>query len=169
MLCLAGRGPLDEAASAMLAQLLQKHGLGARVLPFDAASRAHIGLVDFRGTAMVCISYLEISGSPANLRYLVRRLRNRLPDAPILVGLWPDEDEILHDDRQRAIIGANHYTSTLHEAVEACLAEARKASAATAARAPGRGGLGIGDHPEAESVKIRSPWFGRTRLSAPRW
>jgi hypothetical protein len=33
VLCLAGKGPLDEAASAMLAQLLSKHGLGARIVP----------------------------------------------------------------------------------------------------------------------------------------
>ena len=31
VLCLAGRGPLDEVASSILAQLLGKHGLGARV------------------------------------------------------------------------------------------------------------------------------------------
>ena len=33
VLCIAGRGPLDEAAATMLAQLLGKHGLGAKVLP----------------------------------------------------------------------------------------------------------------------------------------
>ena len=43
VMCLAGRGPLDEAASLMLAQLLQKHGLGATVLPHaTAGSRAAI-------------------------------------------------------------------------------------------------------------------------------
>ncbi len=39
---------------------------------------------------MACISYLDISGSPAHLRYLMQRLRQRLPTGtPILVGLWP--------------------------------------------------------------------------------
>src|SRR6202012_8401 len=32
VLCIAGRGPLDEAAASMLAQLLHKNGLRARVL-----------------------------------------------------------------------------------------------------------------------------------------
>ena len=34
VLCLAGKGPLDEAASSMLAQLLGKHALGARITPY---------------------------------------------------------------------------------------------------------------------------------------
>ena len=39
VLCIAGRGPLDEAAASMLSQLLHKSGLTARVLPHEAASR----------------------------------------------------------------------------------------------------------------------------------
>jgi hypothetical protein len=60
-------------------------------------------------------------GSPSHLRYLVRRLRRWLPEVPILVGFWPDEAQILKDDRVRAAIGADYYTSSLHDAVEACL------------------------------------------------
>ncbi|HEY8567178.1 MAG TPA: AI-2E family transporter [Beijerinckiaceae bacterium] len=128
ILCIAGRGPLDEAASGMLAQLLQKHGLGSRVLPHDAVSRAHIGGLDDEGVAMVCISYLEISGSPAHLRYLIRRLKQRLPGAPILVGLWPAEDAVLSDPSLRQFIGADYYVSSLREGLQACLEAAQKAS-----------------------------------------
>ena len=74
-MCLAGRGPLDEAASAMLAQLLQQARAGRPGLPHEAASRAGIERVDVAGVAMVCVSYLDIAGSPAHLRYLLRRLR----------------------------------------------------------------------------------------------
>jgi AI-2E family transporter len=38
VLCVAGRGSLDEASAAILAQLLQKHGIGARVVPSPAVS-----------------------------------------------------------------------------------------------------------------------------------
>ena len=125
VLCLAGRGPLDEAASTILAQLLRKHGLGARVVDFESASRGRIGALEAEGTAMICVSYLEISGSPSHLRYLMQRLKARLPGRPILVGLWPAEDAVLKEDRVRAVIGADHYTSSLKAAVDACLAEAR--------------------------------------------
>jgi hypothetical protein len=125
VLCIAGRGPLDEAASSMLAQLLNKNGIEARVLRHDAISRPNIGSLDVQGVEMVCLSYLELAGTPSHLRYLLRRLRQRLPQARLLVGLWPAEQAILMDDRLRAAVGADVYTSSLREAVEACLDAAR--------------------------------------------
>ena len=125
VLCIAGRGPLDEAAAAILAQLIGKHGLGARLVPHDAVSRAGIETLDLDGVAMVCIAYLEVKGSPSHLRYLLQRLRERLPSAKLLVGLWPVGEAVLGDEAIRREIGADLYVSTLREAVEACVAEAR--------------------------------------------
>ena len=142
VVCLAGRGPLDEAASALLAQLLRKHGLGAQVVRYEAASRGQIAGLDVEGVAMVCVSYLEISGSPSHLRYLMQRLKSRLPGRPILVGLWPAEDTVLKEERVRAVIGADHYTSSLKAAVDACLQEARL-------RADPQGGGRVGERVEA--------------------
>jgi predicted PurR-regulated permease PerM len=120
ILCIAGRGPLDEAASEMLAQLLIKHGLGTRVIPHSAVSRREIFNLDMSGVQMVCISYLEISGTPAHLRYLLRRLKQKAK-APTLVGLWPAEDAILKSETMRATLGANYYVSSLRDAVVQCL------------------------------------------------
>ena len=89
---------------------------------------------------MVCLSYLELMGSLSHLRYLVRRLRRRLPEVPILVGFWPDEAEVLKDDRVRAAIGADYYTSSLHDAVEACLEAAYNSDAMS--RTTSRGAVG---------------------------
>ena len=144
VLCLAGRGPLDEAASAMLAQLLRRHGLGARVLPHEAASRAGIERVDPAGVAMVCVSYLDIAGSPAHLRYLLQRLRRRLPGAPLLVGLWPAEEAALTDRTLQGQIGADHYVTSLREAVEACLEEVGRTAEDRAEVSPETGGAGRG-------------------------
>ena len=122
MLCIAGRGPLDEVAAEMLAQLLRRAGLGAETLPNSAVSREEVARLDGTGVTMVCISYFEASGSPAHLRYLLRRLRQRLaPDTPILVGLWPAHEAALSDPRVQASIGADRYAGSLHEAVGACL------------------------------------------------
>jgi hypothetical protein len=128
VMCIAGRGPLDEAAAAMLAQLLAKHQLGARVVPHEAVSRSNIIGLDVTGVAMVCISYLEISGSPAHLRYLIKRLRQKLPGAPILVGLWPQDEAVLGDEAMRKVIGADYYVSSLRQAVESCCKAAYAAS-----------------------------------------
>ncbi|MGH7118408.1 MAG: AI-2E family transporter [Acetobacteraceae bacterium] len=121
ILCVSGRGPLDMAASEMLAQLLDKHGLGACVVDHEAVSRTAIRHLDVSGVAMVCISYLELTGSPSHLRYLMRRLRLYLPTQKLLIGLWSSGEVVLHDERQRAAVGADYYTSSLREAVEACL------------------------------------------------
>jgi predicted PurR-regulated permease PerM len=121
VLCLAGKGPLDEATSSILAQLLAKHGLGSRVSPYQAASREGVADLNVQGVAMICISYLEISGNPAALHYLMRRLRQRKPGVPILVGLWPSEDAAFKDKRIQAVIGADYYTTSLRETIETCI------------------------------------------------
>ena len=127
VLCVAGRGPLDEASSTMLAQLLRRHGLGASVVPHAAAARDRIRELDLSGVAMVCISYLDITGSPAHLRYLLQRLHQRRPDIRILVGLWPVGETVLTDAALGREIGADVYVSSLREAVEACLKSVREA------------------------------------------
>jgi hypothetical protein len=121
VLCVAGRGPLDRPASEMLAQLLRKHQLGAKVIPHEAVSRVNIAALDISDVAMICISYLEITGAPAHLRYLVQRLRQRVPGKPMLIGLWPANDAILIDDSLRARVGADYYVCTLRDAVRTCL------------------------------------------------
>jgi hypothetical protein len=80
----------------------------------------------------VCVSYLAIAGTPSHLRYLMRRLRQRLPQALILVGVWPADDAVLTDKQLRAAIGADFYTSSLREAVNICV------EAATQVRADNR-------------------------------
>jgi hypothetical protein len=70
LLCVAGRGPLDEAAAMMLAQLLEKHGLGARVEGAEAIASSNILRLDTSGLALVCLSYFDAS-SPAHMRYTI--------------------------------------------------------------------------------------------------
>ena len=111
----------------MLAQLLAKHGLRARVVGQEAVARGAVASLDVTGVAMVCVSYLEASGNPSTLRYLMRRLRARAPRAAILVGLWQADGATLADERLRAAIGADHYVTTLRDAVNACVVSAEAA------------------------------------------
>ena len=128
VLCIAGRGPLDEAAAGMLAQLLGKHGFGTRLVGYAEVSREAIGGLDAAGVVMACVSYLDIAGSPAHLRYLIRRLHDRLPKgAPVMVGLWPSEDRTLSDAQVQHQIGANYFVSSLEDAVNACVTAAAAA------------------------------------------
>jgi predicted PurR-regulated permease PerM len=128
VLCIAGRGALDELAARMLAQLLGKHGLKARTVPHEAVSRVHIAELDVDGVAMMCVSYISIGGGTARLRYLLRRLRERQPAARLLLGLWPALDTDLVDGDLRRTLGADFYVTSLRDAVRICLAEAHQAS-----------------------------------------
>ncbi len=120
ILCVAGKGVLDDAVSAMLSQLLTKRGFGATTVRHEAVGRDAIASLPVEGTMMVCLSYLEIGGTPAHLRYLVRRLRARAPGAVILVGLWPDGEAALSDEEIQRTLGADLYAGTLSDAVARC-------------------------------------------------
>lgn len=125
VLCISGRGVLDEAAATMLVQLLAKHGIGARLISFRMASPAFIQTLDVGGVAVVCVIGVEFTGSPVHLRTLLRRLRARLPQTRILAGLWTSDDAVLRDHGARSQLGADMVVTGLREAEEACLAVAR--------------------------------------------
>jgi len=134
VLCIAGRGPVDEAVATMLQQLLAKHGIGGRIIPHGEVSRTTIARLDTREAMMACICCLELEGVPAHVRYLARRLRQRLPARPILVGMWPPDDRIMWDEATRSTVGADYCVASLRDAVEACLQAARRDAAGSASR-----------------------------------
>ena len=127
VLCVAGRGSLDEAAAAMLAQLLEKHGIGARVVPSDAVSVANLSRLDVTGVQMACLSYLE-PGSFTNARYLVRRLRRRLPQAKIVDGFWTLTAQEAEERDALAATRADCVVTSLRQAVEQVVNAARQAA-----------------------------------------
>ena len=128
-ICIAGRGSLDEAAAAMLAQLLQKRGLGARVVPSHAVSAANISRFDGADAQIICLSYLEPGGF-TSARYLVRRLRRKLPRAKILLGLWTLNQA--DSERRDALeeTGVDLVVTSLRQAVERVVAQASEAAGA---------------------------------------
>jgi methylmalonyl-CoA mutase cobalamin-binding subunit len=118
VICVAGHGAFDDAVTAMLAQLLGQRGIEARRIPNDAVSRETIAALNVEAVDVIAISYLEVTGSPAKLRYLVRRLRERAPAARIIVGLWPQGEAALSDAAIQRALGADRYVGSLADAVE---------------------------------------------------
>ncbi len=115
--CVAGHGPFDDAVTAMLTQLLGQQGVHAKRIPNTAVSRDAVQTLNLTGIDVIAISYLEVTGSPAQLRYLVRRLRARAPNARIVVGLWPQGEASLSDAAIQQVLGADRYVSSFAEAV----------------------------------------------------
>jgi hypothetical protein len=132
VMCVGGRRAFDEGVAMMLAQLLSKHGLGAYAVPREELSRTRIASFDGRGALVVCISYLDIEGIPFQLRYMVGRIRSRLPDALIVAGYWGTDDLAISDEQQRKSGGADHYVRSLRQAVTTCLEAAQNAALTSA-------------------------------------
>jgi predicted PurR-regulated permease PerM len=132
IMCVGGRRALDEGVAAVLVQLLQKHGLGAYAVAREELSRTKIASFDGKGAMIVCITYLDIEGIPFQLRYIVRRVRSRLPNAVIVAGFWGADDPVIDDEHQRKSGGADHYVRSLREAVITCLEIAKDAPNPTA-------------------------------------
>lgn len=128
VMCITGSGPLDGAVTDMLVQLLAKNGLGAITVPNTVAQRNTIASLDLFSTGIVCITCLDASLSPSELRYMVRRVRGRAPNVPILVGLWPGEDATMATARLIAVAAADYNAVTLRDTVNICLELARAAT-----------------------------------------
>jgi hypothetical protein len=123
VLCVGARSAIDDAAAAMLAQLLDKHGLNARLEKAEALGTANVFDLELSNIAMICVSYLD-GANPAHLRYTIRRLRRRAPPAKILVGwgsLVGNEAAALD---LRAGVRADFVATTLRDAVATCLGAA---------------------------------------------
>jgi hypothetical protein len=81
----------DEIAGVMLAHLLETRGVVARIASSKALTSEMADQALASGANVFCISALPpASVMPAT--YLARRLRERMPDARIIVGLWETEE-----------------------------------------------------------------------------
>jgi predicted PurR-regulated permease PerM len=129
VLCLAGRSDLDEAAAIMLAHLLEAHGLASRVQgPLAAASGPSAEILT--ETKVVCISYFGGATSQVTVRYLIRRLRRLMPNAIYVAGFWALEVETAKAEQWRAGVGADVVSTSIEDAVAACIELAKSASRA---------------------------------------
>lgn len=115
------RGPLDDAAAGMLAQVFAAYGIGAVSETFGSLSRVNLSALDLSDTRMVVLSSLE-SSSPALLRFVIRRLARHAPHVEIVLGTWwrrtgPREADTQIDDAIR-----QSKVTSFFEAVQHCLA-----------------------------------------------
>jgi hypothetical protein len=135
--CIAARNPLDEASATMLAQLLRSHGLAAQVVSKETVSRTGIGPFESDCVVVICICFIDASGSTSALRFLVRRLRQRLPSARLLIVAWPKDHPLLSDKPLKENLRDAGYASSLRDAVKFCLSVTAKPSDSTNAPTPG--------------------------------
>ncbi|WP_170937207.1 MULTISPECIES: AI-2E family transporter [Rhodomicrobium] len=93
VLCVPGVGEIDEALALIIAQLIERHGIGARAEDAEALSMSRIFGLDTKGIKLVCLCYVE-PVTNAQMRYAIRRLRRKAPDAHILVSLMDEAGDV---------------------------------------------------------------------------
>jgi hypothetical protein len=150
VLCVAGRGPLDAEACAIIAQLLARDGIGTRIVAHDAAARTHIASLDTDGIALVFLCYLDIAAAPSSLRYLAQRMRRACPGVPMIAGFWTSKADYDRYADFQAAIGATAYPTSLRDAVNHVLREAM--ATADMVRAPA---LSADHEPEPEEHVLK--------------
>jgi predicted PurR-regulated permease PerM len=124
LLCIAGRTVLDEAAATMMAHLATAHGIAGRVEAADALTTANVFRLDTTGVAAVCLVYLD-GGVPSHMRYAIKRLRRKLPNARIILCCWTDPVD--HDglEQRRNDAKADFAAASPGEALQLCVDAAR--------------------------------------------
>ena len=71
----------------VVAQLVEREGISARPERADALSMSRLFSWDTKDATLICLCYVE-SATSAQIRYAVRRVRRRTPEALILVALF---------------------------------------------------------------------------------
>jgi hypothetical protein len=94
-------GQLDEAMTLILAQLIERQGIGVRSVNADALSISRIFSLDTKDVALVCLCYAE-NPTYAQVRYAARRLRRKAPEAFILVSMMGGADNASRAEEARA-------------------------------------------------------------------
>jgi hypothetical protein len=122
--CVVGRSELDFAAATLLAHLLSRKGCRAEVVASPAVSRGNIGNFGVEGVSALVVCYVDCSGATAPIRFLLRRLRQRLPEAHLFMATWPQDHSLVHDHDLQKRIGVTCATS-LRQAVRLCLSVSR--------------------------------------------
>ena len=122
VLCVSSRGPFDEAATLMLSQTLDRHGLRSEVMAM-ADIRAGARPKDVDGLALICFSYLE-PVSLSQIRFTVRQARIAVPGVRVLVGFWRERDPATLDRLRRAT-SADFLATTLNDAIESAVNASR--------------------------------------------
>ena len=118
VLCIAARDEADALCASMLLRLLSARGVAAgRVLPLVLAGEV-IAAVAAEPPDVVCLSALPPSATLRSL-YLCKRLANRFPELPIVVGLWQASHRTAEARRQLIGAGAEDVVTSLSDAVTA--------------------------------------------------
>lgn len=132
-LCFGGRTLLDQAACAILANLLERRGVPARAAGPQALRANDLVGLNPDEVGANCVLFLDHQ-SIAAVQYSARRLRKKFPNAPIVVCLWGANDfpPLAESAKVDAMV------TSLREAIDFCVASVQSSSPVPESDAPAR-------------------------------
>ncbi len=117
VVCIPARDLSDEAGCAMLASLLGQIGISAAVVPSKKLASEMIEDVGKTPVRQYCISAVA-PASERQASYVCKRLRDRFPDARIIVGIWGGMDGDESRERRARLNQADVVLTKLTDAVK---------------------------------------------------
>jgi predicted PurR-regulated permease PerM len=93
LLCLPARDEADAIAALMLAQVLATGDRLVRAIPVASLATELAELLEQSQPAVICVSATP-PAAVMHARYLCKRLRSRLPQVKLVVGLWDAQGDL---------------------------------------------------------------------------
>jgi predicted PurR-regulated permease PerM len=122
VLCAGGRGELDNAAAAMLTQVLTVQGTSASMVEHHMLDPTQLRALDLNGIHAVVIGFLNAESLP-QARYIVRRLKRSQSSLRVGVVFWTLHEEALDELKLSATIGCDFVAHTFQQAVAGALSD----------------------------------------------
>ena len=89
ILCLPGRGQLDDLAATMAMQVLRDAGFGVALESnLMLGSGGAPPSLDLPGVRLCCLSVIEEGSTSSGIRYFIRRMQKLMPGATLAICLW---------------------------------------------------------------------------------
>ena len=120
LVCFGGRGEIDDAAAAMLAQVLKVQGAAATPMPHTGLRLEALRAINLSSVDTAIITYLNAK-SAAHASHAVRRLKRLRPN--LRVGLLVPTRNGFDTDVSADRLNADFIARSVHEAVALGLSE----------------------------------------------
>ena len=115
VLCLPASDAIDEIAARMLCDVLGRDGVPCEVASVVLFAGEMLELVEERGADVVCVSHMQ-PPALAPTRYLCKRLIERYPNVPVVVGAWTVDPDAPRGRLRLPRDGEFHVATSLAEA-----------------------------------------------------
>lgn len=134
IVCIPAREESDEVAAMMLIQILQREGHAAQLLPGNLTAKVFEELANLRPD-VICVSAVYPL-APGLARPLCRQLRQRCPNAKLIMGLWEYPGGVSKARERLGSPCADFIGTSLEEVVGSIAGQPDKKSETNSAVAP---------------------------------